>query len=43
MRNAHKILIRKHEGKRPNGRPTIILGRYNIKMDLKKTGYGSVN
>jgi hypothetical protein len=35
MANAYKILIRKHEGKRPFGR-TRHTWEDNVKMDLKK-------
>jgi hypothetical protein len=42
MRNAYKILVRKLEGKRPPRRPR---GRWwvNIRMDLRKIGWDSVN
>jgi hypothetical protein len=41
-RGLYKILVGKHEGKRPLGRP----GRrweYNIKMDLQEVGCGSMD
>jgi len=42
LRNSYKILISKHEGKRPQGR----LRRrweYNIRMDLKEIGWEGVD
>jgi len=38
MRNAHKILVRKPEGKRPLARPRH-RWEYNIRMDLKEIGW----
>jgi len=35
MRNAYKILVGKHEGKRPFGRPRR-RWEDNIRMDLRK-------
>jgi hypothetical protein len=37
MRNEHRILVKKPEGKRPLGISTPIL-KDNIKLDLKKLG-----
>jgi len=34
MRNAYKMLVQKHEGKRPTGR-RIYSGQDNIKMNLR--------
>jgi hypothetical protein len=39
MRNSHKILVGKCEGRRPLGRPRCGL-EDNIKMDLNERGYG---
>jgi hypothetical protein len=41
-RNAYRILVRKPEGKGPLGRPRR---RWvdNIKMDLRKTGWGGMD
>jgi hypothetical protein len=41
-RNAYRILIRKPEGKRPQGRARH---RWldNIKMDLRETGWGGMD
>ena len=36
-RNAYRVLLRKHEGKRPLGRPRR-RWEDNIKMDLRKVG-----
>jgi hypothetical protein len=36
-RNAHRILVRKPEGKRPFRRPTLKL-KYDIKGDVKDLG-----
>jgi hypothetical protein len=41
MRSAYKILVRKPEGKRILGKPRH-RWKYNIKLDLKKTGWGGV-
>jgi len=41
MRNVY-ILVRKHEGKRPHGRPSH-RRKDNIQMDLKETGYEDVD
>ena len=38
-RGVHKVLVRKHEGKRPLGRPRRIW-EDNIKMDLREVGMG---
>jgi hypothetical protein len=37
MRNAHKILVGKREGKRPLGKP-ICSWEDNIRMDLREEG-----
>jgi hypothetical protein len=37
MTNAYKILVRKHEGKRPFSKPRHRL-EGNVKMDLTKKG-----
>jgi hypothetical protein len=42
MRNAHRILVRKHEGKRPLGRPRCTWEE-NIKLDLGETGFWGVD
>jgi len=42
MRNAHRILIRKPEGKGPLGRPRL-RWEVNIEMELKETGYEDVD
>jgi hypothetical protein len=42
MRNAHKILIRKSEGKRPCGRPRRRC-KDNIKMVLSEIGWEGMN
>jgi hypothetical protein len=42
MRHAYKILVGKPEGKIPLGR-TRRRWKYNIKMDLRKTGWEDVN
>jgi hypothetical protein len=41
MRNAYKILVLKHEGKRLHVRPRCRWG--NMKMVLKEIGYGGVD
>jgi len=38
-RAVYRVLVRKHEGKRPLGRPRR-RWEYNIKMDLQKMGCG---
>ena len=38
-RGVHRVLVRKHEGKRPLGRPRR-RWEYNIKMDLQEVGGG---
>jgi hypothetical protein len=38
IRNAHKILVRKPEGKRPRGRPRR-RWEDNIRMDLREVGW----
>ena len=38
-RGVHKVLVRKHEGKRPLGRPRRIW-EDNIKIDLREMGRG---
>jgi hypothetical protein len=43
MRNAFKILVGKLEGKRPLRRPRHSRLEYNINMNLRKTGFGSVD
>jgi hypothetical protein len=40
-RNAYRVLVEKPEGKRPLGRPTG-MWEDNIKMDLKKVGWGGM-
>jgi hypothetical protein len=42
MKNAHKILIGKPEGKRPLGRPRCIWEEY-IKLDLEEMGREGVD
>jgi hypothetical protein len=42
MRNAHKILVTKHEGRKPLGRPEH-RWKNNIKMDFKEVGCESVD
>jgi hypothetical protein len=42
MRNAYKILVGKHEGKRPLGRPERGW-EDSIKMDLGEINFGGVN
>jgi hypothetical protein len=42
MRNVYEILIGKHEGKEPLGRPRSKLER-SIKMDLKETGWDGLD
>jgi hypothetical protein len=42
MRNAYKILVGKHEGERPIGKPRCRLEN-NIRIDLRKIGWGYVN
>jgi len=42
MRNAYKILVWKHEGKRPLGRPMHIW-EYNIRMALREIEWEVVN
>jgi hypothetical protein len=41
-RNLYKILVGKHEGKRPFGRPRHIW-EDNIRIDLKKIGWEGVD
>jgi hypothetical protein len=41
-RNVYRALMGKPEGKRPLGRPRRRCG-YGIKMDLRETGWGSVD
>jgi hypothetical protein len=41
-RNAYKILVGQPEGKRPLGRPKR-RWVYNIKMDLRKTGWSGMH
>jgi hypothetical protein len=38
-RSAYKILVGKHEGKRPLGKPRC-RSEDNIKMDLQEIGFG---
>jgi hypothetical protein len=40
-RNVYKVLVTKTEGKRPRGRPSR-RWEDGIRMDLRKTGWGSV-
>jgi len=40
-RGVYKVLVGKHEGKRPLGRPRCIW-EYNIKMDLQEVGCGGM-
>jgi hypothetical protein len=40
-RNAYRILVGKPDGKRPLGRPRC-RWVYNIKMDLRQTGWGGM-
>jgi hypothetical protein len=42
IRNAYKVLVRKHEGMRPLGRPRHSW-KDNIRMDLKEIGWGVWN
>jgi hypothetical protein len=42
MRNAHKILVRKPEGKTPLGRPRRRC-KYDMKLDLKEIDLVGVN
>jgi hypothetical protein len=42
MRNAYNILVRKHEGKRPLGRPRC-RWEDSIRMDLREIGWGVVD
>jgi len=42
MRNAYKILVGKHDGKRPPGRPRRSW-KDNIKMDLREIGIDRAN
>jgi hypothetical protein len=42
IRNAHKILVRRHEEKRPLGRPRR-RWEDNTKLDLLETGTEDVN
>jgi len=42
MRKAHKILVRKPEGKRPHGRPRCRL-EDNIRKDFRETGWEGVD
>jgi hypothetical protein len=41
-RNAHRILVRKPEGKRPLGRPRC-KWESNIQMDLREIGWGGMD
>jgi hypothetical protein len=41
MRNTHKILVGKHKGKRPLGRPTR-RWKDNIRTDLREIGWERV-
>jgi hypothetical protein len=41
-RNAHRVLVRNPEGKRPLGRPRC-RWKENIKMDLRKTCWGDMD
>jgi hypothetical protein len=41
-RDAYRVLVRKHEGKRPLGRPRRRWVN-NIKMDLQQVGWGSID
>jgi hypothetical protein len=41
-RNAYRILVGKPEGRRPLGRPRR-RWVYNIKMDLRETGWDGIN
>jgi len=40
-RGVYRILVGKHEGKRPLGRPRL-RWEGNIKMDLKEVGCGGI-
>jgi hypothetical protein len=42
MRNAYSILVSKHEGKRPLGRPRH-RWKYIIRLDLREIGWEGVN
>jgi hypothetical protein len=42
MRNAYRILVGKHEGKRPLGRPRH-RWEDNIKLDLREVGWEGVD
>jgi hypothetical protein len=42
MRNAHKIVFGKPEGKRPHGRPRL-RWENNIRMDLTEMGWKCVD
>jgi hypothetical protein len=42
MRNAYKILVGKHEGKRPLGRPRY-MWEDNFEVDLREIGFGGVD
>jgi hypothetical protein len=42
VRGAYKILVARPEGRRPLGRPRR-RWEYNIKMDLRKIGFGDVD
>ena len=41
-RVACRVLVGKHEGKRPLGRPRL-RWKDNIKMDLQEVGYGGMD
>jgi hypothetical protein len=41
-RGVYRVLVGKHEGKRPLGRPTYRRGD-NIKMDLQEVGFGGMD
>jgi hypothetical protein len=43
-RNAHRILVGRPEGRRPQGRPKCTRRLVdNIEMDLRKIGHGGMN
>jgi len=42
MRDVYRVLVGKHEGKRPLGRPSR-RGEDNIKKDLQEVGCGSID
>ena len=41
-RGVYRVLLGKHEGKRPLGRPRR-RWEYNIKMDLQEVGFGGMD